>query len=44
MIINEKHLSLMDPASREYLGKQMEKFFNNEEFDAADGFVAPEKK
>ena len=29
MLINEKHLSLMDPNTRKYLQAQMEHFFNN---------------
>ncbi|KPQ29292.1 MAG: Fe-S cluster protector protein [Marinobacter excellens HL-55] len=43
MLINEKHLSMMDPNSRKYLQAQMERFFNNEPFDKAEGYVPPEK-
>ncbi|KAA1175879.1 oxidative damage protection protein [Marinobacter salinexigens] len=43
MLINEKHLSLMDPNNRKYLQAQMERFFNNEPFDKAEGYVPPEK-
>lgn len=43
MLINEKHLSLMDPDNRKYLQAQMERFFNNEPFDRAEGYVPPEK-
>lgn len=43
MLINEKHLSLMDPNTRKYLQAQMERFFNNEPFDKAEGYVPPEK-
>jgi Fe-S cluster biosynthesis and repair protein YggX len=43
MLINEKHLSLMDPSTRKYLQAQMERFFNNEPFDKAEGYVPPEK-
>lgn len=39
MLINEKHLSLIDPEARKYLTEQMWKFFNNEDFDRAEGFV-----
>ncbi|AZZ94050.1 oxidative damage protection protein [Hahella sp. KA22] len=39
MLINEKRLNLMDPDTRTYLTEQMEKFLNNENFDAAEGFV-----
>ena len=43
MLINEKHLSLMDPNTRKYLQAQMERFLNNEPFDKAEGYVPPEK-
>jgi len=43
MLINEKHLSLIDPNTRKYLQAQMERFFNNEPFDKAEGYVPPEK-
>ena len=39
MLINEKHLSLIDPEARTYLTEQMWRFFNNEEVDRAEGFV-----
>lgn len=42
MLINEKQLSLMDPESREYLQKEMEKFFDNQDHDVAEGYVPPE--
>ena len=41
MLINEKHLSLMDPEARKYLQEQMDKFLAGESFDAAEGYVAP---
>ncbi|PID42624.1 MAG: oxidative damage protection protein [Gammaproteobacteria bacterium] len=39
MLINEKHLSLIDPRTREYLTAQMDKFFSNEDYDKAEGYV-----
>jgi len=42
MLINEKHLSLLDPDARSYLMTQMQKFFDNEATDHAEGYVAPE--
>jgi len=42
MLINEKHLNMMDMTDRTYLGEQMNKFLSGEDFDKADGFV-PEK-
>jgi Fe-S cluster biosynthesis and repair protein YggX len=41
MLINEKHLSLMDPEARGYLMGEMEKFLAGEDFDQADGYVPP---
>jgi Fe-S cluster biosynthesis and repair protein YggX len=41
MLINEKHLSMANKEARSYLSEQMEKFFNNEEVDQAEGYVAP---
>ena len=42
MLINEKHLSLIDPEARSYLAEQMEKFLNNQPIDHAEGYVPPE--
>ena len=42
MLINEHHLNLREPQTRSYLSEQMEKFFNNEETDRAEGYVAPD--
>ncbi|WP_020407870.1 oxidative damage protection protein [Hahella ganghwensis] len=44
MVINEKHLNLMDPDTRTYLTEQMEKFFSNESVDKAEGYVPPSEK
>lgn len=41
MLINEKKLNLRDKDSRSYLTEQMEKFFNNEQVDEAEGYVPP---
>ena len=38
MLINEKQLSLVDPAIRRYLQTQMWHFFNNEAVDSVEGF------
>jgi Fe-S cluster biosynthesis and repair protein YggX len=42
MLINEKHLNMMDPFARKYLKAQMEKFLDNEPYEQAEGFVPPE--
>lgn len=41
-LLNEKHLNAFDPATRQYLAEQMEKFLDNESFDAAEGYVPPD--
>ncbi|APE30585.1 oxidative damage protection protein [Halomonas aestuarii] len=38
-LINEKHLNMLDAASREYLMEQMERFLDNRETDQAEGYV-----
>ncbi|MEM9621854.1 MAG: oxidative damage protection protein [Pseudomonadota bacterium] len=39
MLINEKHLKLLDPDARKYLSEQMWRYFNNEEVDHAEGYI-----
>lgn len=41
MLINEKSLSLIDPDARKYLTEQMWRFFDNDAFDRAEGYVPP---
>ncbi|EEB77764.1 MAG: oxidative damage protection protein [Halioglobus sp.] len=41
MLINEKHLSLADPDARKYLQQEMDKFLAGEDYDQAEGYVAP---
>jgi len=41
MLINEKHLSLMDPNTRKYLQGEMDKFLSGEDYDQAEGYVPP---
>jgi Fe-S cluster biosynthesis and repair protein YggX len=43
MLINEKQLNMMDAAARAFLREQMEKFFQNEEYEHAEGYVPPSK-
>ena len=33
MLINEKHLSMIDPDAKKYINEQREKFFDNEDYD-----------
>lgn len=42
MLINEKHLSLLDPETRKYLQQEMDKYFSGEDYDRAEGYVPPE--
>lgn len=41
MLINEYRLSVREPEARTYLGEQMDKFFNNETTDHAEGYIPP---
>jgi Fe-S cluster biosynthesis and repair protein YggX len=41
MLINEKRLSLVDPAARKYLQGEMDKFFSGEDYAKAEGYVPP---
>ncbi|MCJ8297504.1 MAG: oxidative damage protection protein [Pseudomonadales bacterium] len=43
MLINEKHLNMMDPSSRKLLLEEMDKFLKNTEYAKVEGYV-PEKK
>jgi len=39
MLINEKHLSLADAESRQYLKSEMEKFLFGGDYDQIEGYV-----
>ena len=41
MLINEKHLNMMDPEARKYLSEQMELFLSGGEHDHVEGYVPP---
>ena len=41
MLINEKHLSVREPETRQYLAEQRERFFDNAAVDTATGYVTP---
>ncbi len=41
MLINEYRLSAIDPKAREFLAKEMEKFFFGEGSEMPQGFVPP---
>lgn len=42
MLINEKHLNMMDKEARRYLNEQRNKYFAGEEIDRAEGYVPKE--
>jgi len=44
LLINEKHLNLMDMGTRTYLNEQMERFLSGENYDRAEGYVPPEEQ
>ncbi|PIE20683.1 MAG: oxidative damage protection protein [Neptuniibacter caesariensis] len=41
MIINEKHLNMMDPSTREFLQAEMDKFMDGGDYEKAEGYVPP---
>lgn len=43
MLINEKHLNLMDKSARQYLAEQMDRYLSGEDYDRAEGYVPPTK-
>lgn len=43
LLINEKHLNMMDLTARTYLSEQLEKFLDGQEVEQAEGYVPPEQ-
>ena len=41
MLINEKRLSMLDPAARKYLEGEMEKFLFGGDYEKPEGYVPP---
>ncbi len=39
MLINEHHLSMLEPQARRFLSEQMRKFFANEDYEQPAGYV-----
>ena len=39
MLINEKHLNMMDKESRKYLNEQRDKYLTGQEVDHAEGYI-----
>ena len=44
MMINEKRLSLIDPAAQKYLAEQMELYLFGGDYEKPEGYVPTEKK
>lgn len=44
MLINEKHLNMMNAEHRKFLQQEMDKFLAGEEHAKAEGYVAPDTK
>ena len=42
MLINEKHLNLMDKEARKYLNEQRDRFLAGEKIDRIEGYTAPD--
>lgn len=43
MLINEKHLNVLDPETKVYLDDQRERFLSNQAYERAEGYTPPEK-
>ena len=41
-LINERKIDMSDPENRRWLQEQMDKFFNNKDYETASGFKAIE--
>ena len=41
MLINERHLNMMDADDRKFIMEEMSKFFAGEDFAQAEGYVPP---
>lgn len=42
MLINEKHLSTLEPTTRDYLNTQRDLFLSNGDYDKPTGYKAPQ--
>ncbi len=42
MLINEKHLSMLDKDHRRYLNEQRDRYLAGQEIDRAEGYIAPD--
>jgi Fe-S cluster biosynthesis and repair protein YggX len=44
MLINEKHLNMIDKEARKFLAERRDKFLAGEEVDQAEGYIAPNQE
>lgn len=44
MLINERHLNMMDPEARRYLAEQRDRFLSGDGFDTAEGYIPPNQE
>ena len=44
MLINEKHLNMIDKEARKFLSEQRDKFLAGEEVDQAEGYIASDQE
>lgn len=42
MMINEKHLNVLDPEAQAYLASEREKFMSGDDYEKPEGYVAPD--
>tara|TARA_B100000953_G_C17975786_1_gene407549 strand:+ start:776 stop:1045 length:270 start_codon:yes stop_codon:yes gene_type:complete len=42
MLINEKHLSMLDKNHRRYLNEQRDRYLAGEDIDQAEGYISPD--
>lgn len=41
MMINEKHLNVLDPSTQDYLATEMDKFMDGDDYERPEGYVPP---
>lgn len=41
MLINEKHLNVLDPKAKSFLSEQRERFLTNQDHEKVEGYVPP---
>ena len=44
MLINERHLNLIEPDARKFLAEQMRRFLANEPYEMPSGYTPPDER